>query len=174
MTQDTRYPVGKFSFDITPTPADRERYISEVAAFPTQLRAAVSGASAADFERTYRPGGWTVRQVIHHVADSHMNGYVRFRLALTADSPRIVAYDEAKWAELADVHTLPPDASLTIVEGVHARWVALAKTLSDADFSRGYFHPEHNRIVPAAVCLAQYAWHSRHHLAHVNIGLGRA
>jgi hypothetical protein len=170
---DPRYPVGPFPLDVRVTPADRERHVEELAALPGQLRAALSGAGEEDLQRTYRPGGWTVRQVVHHVPDSHLNGYVRWKLALTEDQPTIKPYDEARWAELGDVSATPVEVSLALLDAVHTRWVNLIRSLAAADFGRSYVHPEHGRVFTLDQSLALYAWHGRHHAAHVRAALGR-
>jgi len=162
---DLRYPVGQFVLPDSTTPQERVGWIKEIARTPRCLRAALSGLSAEHLDTPYRPGGWTVRQVAHHVPDSHLNAYVRFKLTLTEHEPTIKPYDEARWATLADT-TLPVDASLDLLEGLHLRWVYLLESLSDADFQRRFIHPESGpwRLDQY---LAQYAWHGRHHIAHV-------
>jgi hypothetical protein len=170
---DPRYPIGPFSLDLTVTDEDRARYVEQIAALPAELRTALDGVSAADLERTYRPGGWSVRQVVHHVADSHLNGYVRCKLALTEERPTIKPYEQQRWAELADVALTPIEVSLVLLEAAHRRWVTLLRTLRREDFARCYLHPEHGRAVPLDVSCANYAWHGRHHTAHVRLALGR-
>ncbi len=167
MTQgyDPRYPIGRFEAQPSSTPADRLSSIQVIRELPAQLRDAVSGLSSTQLETPYREGGWTVRQLIHHVADSHANAYVRFKLALTEDTPTIKPYNEAAWAQLAD-SLLPIEISLTLIDVLHLRWVALLESLSDADFDRAYNHPENGKQNLATV-VALYAWHSRHHTAHV-------
>ncbi len=163
---DLRYPIGKFERPDVFTPQMREQAIAVLAAAAGRYRAAVSGLSAAQLDTPYRPGGWTVRQVVHHVADSHMHSYVRCRLALTEDEPTIKAYDEAKWAQLADAHTLPPEVSLDLIDAMHRRWVALLGSLTPADFARTFRHPERG-VMDLDTTVAVYAWHSRHHEAHI-------
>lgn len=165
--EDARYPVGRFTFDDDRSRAARDAHIAVLAALPAQLAASVRGLTTSQLDTPYREGGWTVRQVVHHVPDSHMNAYVRFKLALTEPSPTIRPYDEALWAQLGDVHDVPVETSLALLDSLHARWVALLRGMSDADFERGYVHPEHGRLVPLDEALAMYAWHSKHHLAHV-------
>jgi hypothetical protein len=165
MEQDLRYPIGPLTF-APPSPEVRRAAIADVAALPGKLRAAVAGLADAQLDTPYRPGGWTVRQVAHHVPDSHMNAYVRFKLAVTEDTPTIKPYDEAAWAELADVKTVPVATSLALLEAVHERWVALLRSLSEADWARTFKHPELG-VVPLEKNLALYAWHGRHHVAHV-------
>ena len=162
---DLRYPVGKFAFPASVSPADLSEFLDRIAEAPSRLRAAVFGLSDARLDTPYRPGGWTVRQVVHHVPDSHMNSYMRFRLALTEDSPTIKPYDEALWAELADAR-LPVEPSLTLLESLHARWVPLLRSLSAADWKRTFRHPELG-LVSLENNAALYAWHGRHHVAHI-------
>lgn len=164
MTQgtDLRYPIGRFA----PTAAaDRDASIDTLRALPERLRAAVDDLDTSQLDTPYREGGWTVRQLIHHVADSHANAYVRFKLALTEDTPTIKPYDEAAWARLADSE-LPIDVSLTLIEALHRRWVSLLESMGDADFARAYIHPENGRQDLGTV-LALYDWHSRHHTTHI-------
>lgn len=160
-----RFPVGKFQRS-TATPAQRASSIAEIQALPTNLRSAVAGLSDAQLATPYREGGWTVRQVVHHVADSHLNAYSRVRHALAEDWPTIYAYNEAKWAELADAKSSPLSLSLEMVDGLHARWVILLNSLSDAAFEKGYVHPENGRQTLEQV-VALYGWHGRHHTAHI-------
>lgn len=167
MSEDLRYPIGPFAAPAGVSSADRTRYIDQVAEAPGRLRTAVSGLDEAQLATPYRPGGWTVRQVVHHVPDSHMNASVRFRLALTEDAPTIRPYQEALWAGLPDARTAPIDWSLALLESLHERWVMLLRSMTAGQFERGYFHPEHNRTFPLSEVLAMYAWHGRHHVAHI-------
>jgi uncharacterized damage-inducible protein DinB len=164
---DLRYPVGKFRFDGEVTDARRRGWIDEIEATPARLRAAVARLSAAQFDTAYRPGGWTVRQVVHHLPDSHLNAYTRFKLALTEDTPTIKPYDEARWAELPDGRSGPIEPSLALLDAVHQRWVLLLRQLSADQFARAFFHPEHGRALTLNEVLALYAWHGRHHVAHI-------
>jgi uncharacterized damage-inducible protein DinB len=141
--------------------------IDAIAAAPTKLRQAVNGLTDAQLDTPYRPGGWTVRQVVHHVADSHLNAYTRFRLAFTEQNPTIKPYDEAKWAELPDVAATSPEVSLALLEALHIRWVKLLRALTPAQLQRGFVHPEHGRLITLERLLAMYAWHGRHHVAHI-------
>jgi uncharacterized damage-inducible protein DinB len=166
MTTDLRYPIGKFQRPSSSTAEDRRRRIEEIAGLPAALRAAVDGLSPEQLDTPYRPGGWTVRQLVHHVPDSHINAYVRFRLALTEDTPRIKPYEEARWAELPDARSLPPDVSLALLDALHDRWVTLLSALPGDAWARGIDHPE-NGPMTLDVLLAMYAWHGRHHVAHV-------
>jgi uncharacterized damage-inducible protein DinB len=163
---DLRYPIGKFERPEVFAAEMREHSIAVLAAAPERFGAAVRGLSDAQLDTPYRPEGWTVRQVVHHVADSHMHSYIRFRLALTEDEPTIKAYDEAKWARLADAHTLAPEVSLELIDALHRRWVALLRSFTPADFARTFRHPERG-VMDLDTTLALYAWHSRHHEAHI-------
>lgn len=163
---DPRFPIGKFQAPSPITKEDRDRFIAEIAEFPGRIRAAVAGLSDSQLDTPYREGGWTVRQVVHHVADSHMNSFIRLKLALTEDAPTIKPYDEAAWAECADSKAIPLASSLSILEGLHHRWVTLLRTLSDSEFDRTFKHPERG-LMRLDVNLALYAWHGKHHTAHV-------
>jgi uncharacterized damage-inducible protein DinB len=162
---DPRYPIGQFSSTHPIANEGRAAQIETLRQLPARLRAAVAGLSDAQLDTPYREGGWTVRQLVHHVADSHANAYVRFKLALTEDGPTIKPYDEAAWARLADSR-LPVDVSLPVIDGLHARWVALIESFSEDDFKRVFLHPERGPQ-DLATTLALYAWHSRHHTAHI-------
>jgi hypothetical protein len=162
---DPRYPIGRFRPAAARVPGARSAHVETLRSLPAQLRAAVSGLNDSQLDTPYRDGGWTVRQLVHHVADSHANSYVRFKLALTEDWPTIKPYDEAAWANLAD-SKLPIDGSLTLIEALHGRWVALLESLADEDFEKGYNHPAMGRQ-SLATGLELYAWHSRHHTAHI-------
>jgi hypothetical protein len=164
---DLRYPVGKFDFDAPVTDTDRPKLIALIAETPGNLRKAVAGLSRDQLETPYRPGGWTVKQVAHHVPDSHMNAYCRFKLALTEDEPTIKPYNEAAWAELTDSRRVPIEVSLDLLDALHLRWVALLRSMDAADFHRGLRHPEHGRILTLDQMLGLYAWHGRHHVAHI-------
>lgn len=163
---DPRYPIGKYTPPGEVTPALRHQAINAIAEAPAKLKAAVSGLNDAQLDTPYREGGWTVRQVAHHVPDSHLNAYVRFRLALTEDRPTIKPYDEARWAELADAKSAPIGVSLALLEPLHDRWVRLLRSLTAADFTRTANHPEWGTI-SLDWMLFQYAWHGRHHTAHI-------
>jgi uncharacterized damage-inducible protein DinB len=163
---DLRFPIGNFRRPESLDEAQRRRAIDAIAATPAKLRAAVSGLSDTQLDTPYRPGGWTVRQVVHHVPDSHMNAYVRFKLALTEDEPTIKPYDEARWAELADYRETPVETSLVLLERVHDRWVTVLRSISDEDFARRLRHPE-TGIQRLDQVLALYEWHGKHHVGHV-------
>jgi hypothetical protein len=164
--EDLRYPVGKFRFPDSVSASDLTLFIEQIADTPARMRAAIAGLGDAQLDTPYRPGGWTVRQLAHHVPDSHINSYVRFRLALTEDQPVIKPYDEAHWAELADARTLPVEPSLALLENLHARWVPLLRSLSGPDWKRSFRHPELG-LVSLENNAALYAWHGRHHVAHI-------
>lgn len=166
---DLRYPVGTFSFPDTFSAGDRLTFVGRIAETPAKLRAAIGGMSDEQLDTPYRPGGWTVRQVVHHFADSHLNSYVRFRLALTEDEPTIKPYREDQWAELPDARTGPVEVSLRLLECLHARWVALLRSLTDAEWKRTFRHPELG-LISLEQNAALYAWHGRHHVAHI-VGL---
>lgn len=163
---DLQYPIGRFAWSGSNSEDDRKRYMDEIEQAPARLRAAVAGLSDVQLDTPYRPGGWTVRQVVHHVPDSHLNSYVRFRLALTEKEPTIKPYDESQWAELADARMAPIEISLALLESLHARWTLLLRSLSSADFAREFRHPELG-TVSLDKNLALYAWHGRHHVAHI-------
>ena len=163
---DLKYPIGRFKLEGTSTDEEIRRAIDEIAQAPARLRAAVEGLSPEQLDTPYRPDGWTVRQVVHHVPDSHLNSYCRFKLALTEDEPAIKAYHEDRWAELEDSRTTPIEVSLAMLESLHKRWVLLMKSLAPADFARTFRHPEIGLVsLSKNVCL--YAWHGRHHAAHI-------
>jgi hypothetical protein len=168
MIQDMRYPIGRFKYDGDSSREAIDRSIADIAALPSLFRASVSGLSADQLNTPYRDGGWTVREVAHHVPDSHMNAYVRCKLALTEESPTIKPYDEAAWSRLGDVSVVPIDVSLALLETLHTRWVALLRSLPAGDFERVYIHPDQQRAVPLREVIALYAWHGRHHTAHIS------
>ncbi len=162
MSEDLSYPIGKFDAGSAASRADNIRAISDL---PSNLASAVSGLSEEQLDTPYRPEGWTVRQTVHHVADSHLNSIIRFKLALTEEMPTIRPYYEDRWAELAD-SKVPVDVSLSIIDGLHSRWTILLGSMSDADFQRRLIHPESGEWTLDKL-LAMYAWHSRHHTAHI-------
>jgi uncharacterized damage-inducible protein DinB len=163
---DLRYPIGQFQPITSLTPDQRRECIDAIADAPARLASAVARLSPAQLDTPYRPGGWTVRQLVHHIGDSHMNALTRFKLALTEDNPTIKTYDESLWAELADSKAPPIEISLALIENLHKRWVILLRSLGPADWPREFRHPEWG---PATVdfLLAQYAWHGKHHVAHI-------
>lgn len=164
---DLRYPIGKFSYEGEAGGPQRHDWIEAIDAAPSALRAAIAGLTPAQLDTPYREGGWTVRQVVHHVPDSHLNAYVRFKLALTEDEPTIKPYDEVRWANLTDTRTVPPDVSLDLLAALHQRWVALLRALTAGDYQRAFYHPEHGRALTLDEALGSYAWHGRHHVAHI-------
>jgi hypothetical protein len=167
MSEDLRYPIGPFRPPTTLTAEDRARWTDEVAAVPAALRSAVAGLDDGRLDTPYRPGGWTVRQLVHHVPDSHLNAYLRFKLALTEERPTIKPYDEAAWAELPDTAGTSPAVSLSLLDALHHRWVVLLRSMTAEQFGRMLVHPEHDRPRSLEWMLAAYAWHGRHHVAHV-------
>ncbi|HLY17274.1 MAG TPA: bacillithiol transferase BstA [Bryobacteraceae bacterium] len=168
---DLRYPIGPFHYSGESTAEQRRGFIDRIEQAPARLRAAVAGLTEQQLETPYRPGGWTVRQVVHHVADSHINSYCRFRLALTEARPAIKGYDEALWAELTDSRTAPVEMSLALLEALHRRWVLLLRSMTPVDFARTFHH---SQLGPVTLdrTLALYAWHGEHHLAHVGLATG--
>ena len=163
---DPRYPIGKFTFAGPPDEQQRLKLINDIEQAPAALRAAVHGLSPQQIATPYRDGGWTVRQVVHHVPESHMNAYIRFKLALTEDAPTIKPYMEDRWAELPDVQSTPLEVSLSLLESLHDRWVRLLRGLQPQDWKRTFNHPEMGTM-PLEKNLALYSWHGRHHVAHV-------
>jgi hypothetical protein len=163
---DPRYPIGKFSFTGSTDEAQRKQLIDALAQAPAALRAAVADLSAAQIETPYRDGGWTVRQVVHHVPESHMNAYIRFKLALTEDEPTIKPYMEDRWANTGDVEATPLEVSLALLDSLHERWVRLLRSLKPDDWKRTFRHPELG-AVSLEKNLALYSWHGRHHVAHI-------
>ena len=165
---DLRYPIGQPEIPAGPlTAAERTAYVQQLAELPAQLLAMAKAVGGEALQQPYRPGGWTGRQVIHHVADSHINAYTRFRLALTEDNPTIRPYDEAAWAELPDVAATPITVSLTLLEALHSRWVTLLHHLTEEQWQRTFYHPGNDRTATLEQTLVLYAWHGRHHLAHL-------
>jgi hypothetical protein len=163
---DLRYPIGRFQRPDRPSEAERAARVDEVASLPAALRAGVAGLEDPQLESPYRPGGWTVRQVVHHLADSHLNAYVRLRLALTENVPEIRTYREERWAELLDARSAPLCLSLDLIDSLHARWVMLLRSLTPADAARTLRHPEIGTLSIDQLT-ALYAWHGRHHLTHI-------
>lgn len=167
---DPCYPIGSFSYDdirdfSAETRADR---IDGIARCPERLRAVLAGIVPQELNQSYRPGGWTVRQLTHHLPDSHMNGYLRFKLALTETTPTIKPYDERAWATLADI-ALSIDVSLALFDALHSRWVALLREMKASDFNKAFVHPQLARSISLDAALANYAWHGEHHIAHIRL-----
>lgn len=165
MNEDLSYPVGKFDKNLQITPELKQDFINSISALPTNLKKAIENLNDEQFDTPYRPEGWTVRQTVHHIADSHLNSYTRFKLALTEDMPTIRPYYEDRWAELPD-NTLPVESSLKIIEGLHLRWTTLLNSMSDEDFRRKLVHPESGEW-SLEQQLGLYSWHGRHHTAHI-------
>jgi hypothetical protein len=163
---DLRYPIGKFHYEGPPTEEQKQKYLDDIEHTPANLRAALKGLSDSQLDTPYRPEGWTIRQVAHHVPDSHLNAYIRFKLALTEDDPTIKPYAEDRWAQLADTHSTPVEVSLSLLEALHTRWIKLLRSLKPEDWKRTFRHPELG-LVPLEKNLALYSWHGRHHVAHV-------
>jgi hypothetical protein len=163
---DLRYPIGKFKFEGPTTPEQREELLNQIEQAPSRLRAAVKGLSDQQLDTPYRPEGWSVRQVAHHIPDSHLNAYIRYKLALTEDEPTIKPYAEDRWAQLADTQATPVEVSLAMLDSLHNRWVHLLRSLQPDDWKRAFRHPELG-LVSLEKNLALYAWHGRHHAAHI-------
>jgi uncharacterized damage-inducible protein DinB len=163
---DLRYPIGKFHFEGPLSDEQKRKSLDDIAETPANLRAAVKGLSQAQLDTPYRPGGWTVRQVVHHVPDSHLNSYVRFKLALTENEPTIKTYAEDRWAELDDTKTTPVEVSLTLLESLHDRWMRLLRSLTPEEWKRTFRHPDLGAMT-LEKALALYAWHGRHHVSHI-------
>lgn len=166
--ENLKYPIGKVQFEDTYTIAEIKTNIQIISGLPGKLCNIVNGMSEKQLETPYRPDGWTVRQTVHHLADSHANAYIRFKLALTEDNPTIKPYKENLWAELADGSTAPVEWSLQMLKYLHLRWVVLLNSMTEADLARTYHHPESGRNFTLAQCVALYAWHSEHHYAQIN------
>lgn len=170
MDDSLKYPIGRPQLPTSPLSAvERTALIQQIAELPAQLAAAAKAVGGVGLEQPYRAGGWNGRQVIHHVADSHLNAYVRFRLALTEDNPTIKPYEEADWAELPDVATTPITVSLALLEALHTRWVNLLHHLTDEQWQRTFYHPGNQRTSTLEQTLALYAWHGQHHLGHLRL-----
>lgn len=163
---DLRYPIGKFTYDGPLSSREKEQFFHDIEQAPSRLRSAVSGLNSEQLETQYRPGGWTVRQVVHHVPDSHLNSYVRFKLALTEEEPTIKAYFEDRWAELPDTKETPIEVSLALLDSLHVRWVKLLRSLTPENWKRSFRHPDLG-LMSLERTLAVYAWHGKHHVAHI-------
>ena len=164
--EDLRFPIGKWRYEGAPSDQQKQLLVEEIAETPAKLRAAVNGLSDAQLDTEYRPGGWTVRQVIHHVPDSHLNAYVRFKLALTEDDPTIKPYAEDKWAELPDSKVTPIEVSLTLLDSLHDRWIRLMRSFGPHDWQRTFRHPDLGPMTLEKT-LTLYGWHGKHHVAHI-------
>ena len=163
---DLRYPIGEFAYEGPTTPEQRQELLHNIEQAPGRLREAVKGLSERQLDTPYRPQGWTVRQVAHHVPDSHLNAYIRFKLALTEEEPTIKPYAEDRWARLADTQATPVEVSLALLDSLHDRWVRLMRSFEPDDWKRTFRHPERG-VVSLEMNLAIYAWHGRHHVAHI-------
>lgn len=166
MNEDLRYPIG-LEIEETPNEENRKLWIENIKQLPSRLKEAALELSDEQLSTPYRPGGWTVKQVVHHLADSHMNSFIRFKLALTETEPAIKPYEEALWAETLDVSDAPISASLAILEGLHARWAILLESLSSEEFERTFYHPGLQKALTLGESLRLYSWHSLHHTAHI-------
>ncbi|HEX7706473.1 MAG TPA: bacillithiol transferase BstA [Thermoanaerobaculia bacterium] len=164
---DPRYPVGPFIRRDQLSAEERRTMIDAIAATPQRLAAAIEGMTEEQLDTPYRDGGWTVRQVVHHLADSHMNAYMRLKLALTEEEPVLRPYDEAAWAELEDARTMEPDVSVTLLRAIHLRFVSSLRSMDERDFARTLRHPEHAGVLTIDWLVAMYSWHGRHHVAHI-------
>ena len=163
---DLRYPIGKFTYNGSLSEDQKLKFLDDIVQAPANLRAAVKGLSDQQLDTPYRPEGWTVRQVAHHVPDSHLNAYIRFKLALTEEEPTIKPYAEDRWAQLSDTQTTPVEVSLTMLDSLHDRWVRLLRSLKPEDWKRTFRHPELG-VMNLEKTLALYVWHGRHHVAHI-------
>ena len=163
-----KYPIGKFIFPADVTEEYLQIHIKRIESLPTELRQLVSRYTEDQMNTVYREGGWTVRQVINHIADSHVNAYIRFKMALTESTPVIKPYLEAEWAELPDGKNCDPGVSLNLTEALHYRWKMLLRSMSKEDFKKGYFHPEHGKILSLGIATGSYSWHGDHHFAHIS------
>ncbi len=164
--EELRYPIGRFAAPAEVTAAHSDRWIADIERLPGDLRRVVEPLTSEQLETRYRPGGWAIRQVVHHLPESHLNSYIRFKWALTEERPLIKAYDEERWAELADVAEVPVGVSLDLLDALHRRWVGLLRSLSPRQLARAFVHPE-SGVVRLDVNVGIYAWHGRHHLAHI-------
>jgi hypothetical protein len=165
--ENLKFPIGKFQKPEKLTKEIIESFIQDIESFPSRLKKEVATLNNDQLDTPYRPQGWTIRQVVHHCADSHMNSIIRFKLALTEDKPTIKPYYEERWAELTDSKILPVEPSLKLLEGLHTRWTVLLKSLKEEDFQKTFIHPEHGREFRIDENIGVYAWHCNHHLAHI-------
>ncbi|WP_239614748.1 YfiT family bacillithiol transferase [Cohnella mopanensis] len=167
MNQDLRYPIGPFRHEGEVSAQQRLEWISDIASLPTKLAAAIEGLGREQLNTPYRPDGWTVRQVTHHLADSHLNSFMRYKLALTEEQPTIKPYFEERWALLPDTLQAPVELSATLLAALHERWVILLRSMTDEDYARSFYHPESKKVSRLDIVLGTYAWHGRHHVAHI-------
>lgn len=166
-SEEFKYPIGKFTRVASISAQDLSKWISDIEALPSQLHDAVKNLNDAQLDTPYRPGGWTIRQVVHHLPDSHMNSYIRFKLALTEDNPTIKPYMEERWAELPEAKTADAQLSLDLLAALHKRWAQMLRNMTAEQWKRTFFHPESNKEFPLEIILSLYAWHGKHHLAHI-------
>ncbi|AWM16188.1 bacillithiol transferase BstA [Bacillus inaquosorum] len=166
-TANLSYPIGEYQPRESVSKEQKDEWIQALEKVPAKLKKAVEGMTESQLDTPYRDGGWTVRQVIHHLADSHMNSYIRFKLSLTEETPAIRPYDEKAWSELKDSKTADPSGSLALLQELHGRWTALLRTLTDQQFQRGFYHPDTKEIMTLENALGLYVWHSHHHIAHI-------
>lgn len=162
-----KYPVGRFLWVERLSHEKIKSLTEEIRSFPAELKAEIEDYKPEDFQKTYRPGAWQIGQLIHHLADSHIHVYTRFKLALTQDTPTVLDYDHDQWAEMSDALDTNVKSSLMILEGIHYRWAALIETLDSHQWEKQYYHPARDKFYPLATVLALYAWHGKHHLAHI-------
>ncbi|WP_256757572.1 YfiT family bacillithiol transferase [Cohnella sp. WQ 127256] len=167
MTEDMKYPIGHFNHEGPITVQQRVDWITEISVLPTRLAAALQGLSSEQLDTPYRPEGWTIRQVTHHIADSHLNSFTRFKLALTEEQPTIKPYYEDRWALLSDTLEAPVELSTTLIKALHERWVILLRSMTDEDYARTFFHPGSKQVNRLEHATGMYAWHGRHHVAHI-------
>jgi hypothetical protein len=165
--EQLRYPIGRYQTPEMFTAELRQKWMAELQALPSWMDACIENLDEQQLHIPYREGGWTIQQVVHHLADSHMNAYIRLKLALTEDNPTVKPYDEQAWAELADVQVVPVNISVTLLHAIHRRIVALLHAMPEADWQRTYYHPDHKRNFPVWELVALYAWHGRHHMEHI-------
>lgn len=167
--ENRQYPIGKYIIPEKITPTHLNQWIEEIESLPKRLKDKVGQASPEDLDKPYREGGWTIRQVVNHLADSHLNSFMRFKLALTEENPTIRPYMEGLWAEMPDGKDAPIEWSISILEGLHARWTYLLKNMNEEDWEKTFFHPEHKNNMGLDVACGMYAWHCNHHLGHVGL-----
>ncbi|NOT38567.1 MAG: putative metal-dependent hydrolase [Saprospiraceae bacterium] len=170
---DPRYPIGPWSAPDQISSQMVKNWIFDIKSLPQLLLTESKRITNSNIQNQYRDGSWTIRQVIHHVADSHINAYIRHKLCISTDQPTINPYPEEIWAEMKDVHSVPIEVSLQLIQSLHHRWSDFLESLSDTDYSRGFIHPQHNRLILMQESIGMYSWHGRHHLEHVRIALGR-
>ena len=166
-----KFPIGHFSFSEDCNAAQMEQWKSIIAAFPKKIDEATQNLSSTELNWKYRPEGWSIKQVVHHLADSHMNSLIRFKLTLTEDTPTIRPYEESKWAELPDGLNENIHSSILILQGVHERWTVLLDNINNENWNRMFFHPENQKLITLKEALGLYSWHCEHHLAHINQAL---